>query len=299
MAETGNCKEVLCYVWMPGMMLTWVTLPHPDPRTSVEAMRQRAAENPRVQEEVVRAIEAQGSGLFKVVEAINAELSVPKALRVPPAAMPWWKKFEHEVRWNWYGAQEVIAECLGAPEPAWDERSSSWWQDHEHHLTWVQSAADVARIEVPDWKNTASVAKMWAAYERWNQAFPDRPAVVGGPGYSSFADMGPYVVGTSRFFTILGGEPEFADALMDKCLELSWSYAEFIRSLRPVETEGVKQVGLGGDTMCLLSPRLYEKYGIGSDIRLFEYFKKKRMANPESVAVQTDAAVVAPSVPLP
>jgi hypothetical protein len=268
-------REVLCYVWMPGMMLTWVTLPHPDPRKSVAAMRKRAAENPLVQRDARRAIEARGSGLFKVIEAINAELSVPKAERVPPAAMPWWKKFAHEIHWNWYGAQEMIAECLGAPEPAWDEKTGTWWQDHEHHLAWVQTAADISRIKVPDWQSTAPVAKMLAAYERWNLAFPDLPAAsVAGPSYPSFADTGPYVVGTTRFFTLLGDDSDLADALMDKCFELTWSYADFIRSLQPANAGGPNQLGLGGDTMCILSPQLYEKYGIGSDIRLFEYFKK-------------------------
>ena len=274
MTANGNNGEILCFVWIPGMMLTWITLPHPDPRDSVAAMKRRAAEEFRVREEVLRSLEGQGSKLFEIVEAINSELSLPRAERAEAAELPWWKKYSHEAQWTWAGAHEIIAEYLGAPEPIWDEGSHSWWQDRERHLQWVQSPADVARIKVPDWRTTAPVIRMLEARERWNEAFPEKPVEASSPGYPAFVDLGMYVVGTTRFFTIIGGEPELAKALMDKCFELGSSYAEFLRTLAPEADHPPDLVGFGGDACCLLSPPMYEKYGIGFDLTLLEYLKE-------------------------
>jgi hypothetical protein len=133
---------------------------------------------------------------------------------------------------------------------------------------------------------------MLASHERWKTAFPEDPGwnriwyltlpsryrsrlggePAAGINYPSYIDLGIFLLGTTRFLTIIGGEPELADALMDKCFELSATYTEFFLSVEPDRWEAL--LGFGGDVACMLSPRLYQRYSLDWDARLFEYVQK-------------------------
>jgi hypothetical protein len=53
---------------------------------------------------------------------------------------------------------------------------------------------------------------------------------------------------------------------------LSTSFTEFILTLKHESFDAL--CGFGGDVTCLLSPRLFERYGLAWDARLFEYVQK-------------------------
>jgi hypothetical protein len=266
---------------------TWITIPSPNPRDTIEVMRRQVEAGHAARAAARREMEGRGSCIYRLVSAFNEQYGETAARRAASAAglMP-------GGGWNWYDARFMIAECLGAPEPQWNLESASWWQDHEHHLQWVQTAADVSRIAVPDWRKAAPVAHMLEAHERWVQAFPSDSGwnavwymtlpsgrcspeggePVAGIGYPSFVDLGIFLLGVTNFLTIVGGDEEMADALMDKCFELSTSYVEFYLTIHKSRWEAM--LGFGGDMSCLLSPRLYERYGIGWDARLFDFVRR-------------------------
>jgi hypothetical protein len=91
-------------------------------------------------------------------------------------------------------------------------------------------------------------------------------------GYPSFIDTGICLLGIADFLAGLARAGSLADALSDKCFELLTSYGDFLLSMAGMEVEG--WMGFGGDVSAMLSPRLYERYGNGFDVRLFDYVKK-------------------------
>ena len=218
------------------------------------------------------------------MKQIDAEFGATAPQRPDPAEAdtPWRPHF------CWFGHHETFAVALGAPEPQWDGRNTCWWFDHDHHaLDWVKSVSDVSRIPVPKWQDDPVVGRMMEARQRWAEAFPDSPPGhwAGGyldlPGrqpariadYASFLDMG--VTGLfddTEFITLLAADPQLAEALMDKCFELSTSYSEFLQSLEGGTFDGLS--AFGGDCTCLLSPPLYERYCVAWDLRLLDRFRK-------------------------
>ena len=177
----------------------------------------------------------------------------------------------------------MIAIGLGAREPRWI--NGVWWHDREHYpLAGVRSAADVARIAVPDWNRLEIVQRMLESRAAWGRAHPDEPLTGFGltwpltiPGrgsacgvfYPSFVDLGVYLMGMTRFLGLPAGEPDVADALRDLCFELSTSYTEFLLAVHPEPFEALG--GFGGDATALLSPGLYERYSAAWDARLFDF----------------------------
>lgn len=179
----------------------------------------------------------------------------------------------------------LVAMAYGAPAPVWMPDSAAFWHHRDVHVwEWVRTVEDVARIDIPDWENIPVFRETVERYHRFrDELFPGRDVMptdvvwpwtspVTGASYRlthfvSFIDMGPVLFGIERFFEILAGEEELADALLDKCVDISCSMAEFF--LRMVEqpfTGGF--VSFGGDFSSFLSPELYRRYGLGFDRRL-------------------------------
>lgn len=184
---------------------------------------------------------------------------------------------------GWYGAQDMIAIAMGAPEPLWI--NGMWWHDRNHYaLEHMQSVAELGRLTVPDWCRIDCVQRMLDSRDRWHGTRPDEPAsgfgivydtlAVPGRGeaaalcYPSFVDLGVFLMGATRFLAVLAGEPELADAFMELCFELSVGYIEFLFTLHPESFVGL--CGFGGDATFFLSPHLYERYSAAWDARLFE-----------------------------
>jgi len=271
--------EVCSSVWLE---LTWLKPIYPDPRESVAEMRRRAAEGKERRERWAEQMAREGRTIWQVTEEINQRFGMPKLRRQMEAT----GRLPSLGTWNWYDARFMIAECLGAPPPEWDDQTHSWWQERTHYMDTVRSVADVRAIPIPDWPRTKPVARMLASHARWMEAFPDDGGGWGityyltlpGGGavksinYPAFVDLGLFLMGATRFLEILGGDREMADALMDKCFELSTSYTEFILSLKEESFDAL--CGFGGDVTCMLSPRLFDRYGASWDARLFEYVQK-------------------------
>ena len=262
---------------------TWMPRMSPDPRVDVATLRQQAEKARESGQETVRTIKDRGHKIYEWVARVNREF---RTVSPYDQGSPDRKK-QTGPRWKWYDARYMIATALGAAEPGWDGNTTSWWMDREQDapLSWVESEADVARIPVPEWRDVPYVQRMLESRERWQVAFPDaalppitgiRLNVPGGKslwfvGSPSFIDLGIFLLGTTRFLTMVGGEPQLAQALMEKCFELSTSYSEFVQSLDGDEPEAL--IGFAGDVACLLSPQLYEKYSVGWDVKLLERFK--------------------------
>lgn len=238
----------------------------PDPCASIEIMREQWERLKKSWERERKQLKDQGYGDFTDTTAF----SVPA--------------------WPWYGMQFAIAVALGASEPEWDGMHNTFWMDKKHHaLDYVKSVSDVRRIKIPNWSNLPQTEKMFKSRERWKIAFPGattdcQNVGTGWEGFPSFEklsfvafpaflDIGIFLLGGNRFCTILISEHELAQALMDKCFELSTSCTEFLMSHEDAKMEFL--VGFGADACCLLSPTMYEKYGIRWDTRLLNYVKKK------------------------
>jgi hypothetical protein len=86
-------------------------------------------------------------------------------------------------------------------------------------------------------------------------------------------DLGVYLMGATRFLTVLAGEPELADAFMELCFDLSTSYTEFLLAREPAAFEGL--CGFGGDATFFLSPALYPRYSAAWDARLFDHVRRR------------------------
>ncbi|OPZ25918.1 MAG: Uroporphyrinogen decarboxylase (URO-D) [Lentisphaerae bacterium ADurb.BinA184] len=222
-------------------------------------------------EETVRALHERFGAKRRVSEQRE------KRGAVPPSTWP-----------GWYEPRDVIAIALGASEPVW--MNNMWWHDrHRYPLAAVASAAELARLKIPDWPRTDVVRRMLDSCERWRKERPDDPPArfaqiwenlpVPGRGevpaicYPSCVDLGIYLMGATRFLTILGGEPALADAFLELCFDLSVSYTEYLLSLRPEPFAGL--CGFGGDATFFLSPPLYERYSAAWDARLFEHVRPR------------------------
>jgi hypothetical protein len=178
----------------------------------------------------------------------------------------------------------VAAVAYGAGEPTWSPDISAFWSDRANPpWGWVQSPADVARIRTPDWESIGLVQQMAAKWEEVKAKVGEEAARklsmpwtclrYGGGNmavFPTFVDMGPFLLGDSDFFMILASDPDLARALMDKCFEISVSWGEFTSALYGTPIEGL--CGFGGDNSCVLSPEMYERYGMGFDLMLYERY---------------------------
>ena len=189
-----------------------------------------------------------------------------------------------------HDGRNVCACAYGGPYPTWDSKTGSFWHARDF-IPWrnLQSVKDVEQIKIPDWAKVHMVQGMLTKFEEMKKqtkyTVPKTPCIPwnkfgfttpGGTIYEfahfmSFLDLGCFMCGETEFFTILGGEEKIADALMDKCFELSTSYSEFM--LKAYGQSAV--IGLssfGGDNSCMLSPAMYKKYAISFDLKIIEKY---------------------------
>ena len=189
---------------------------------------------------------------------------------------------------GWYEPRDMIAIAMGAPEPL--RMNGMWWHDRNHYaLAQVETAKEIARLKAPDWSRVDCVRRMLDSRERWRRERPGEPVsgfglvwenlAVPGQGevaticYPSYVDLGLYLMGATRFMTVLAGEPALADAFMDLCFELSVGYTEYLLALHPESFEGL--CGFGGDATFFLSPPLYDRYSAAWDARLFAHVRAR------------------------
>lgn len=229
-------------------------------------------------------IDRWAPALMRRVNALYERFALPLVLeqRARMASVP-------RSTWpGWYETRDLIAVALGAPEPLF--KNGMWRHDRSNYpLEMIESAADLARLAVPDWPRADGVRHMLQSRERWQRERPGEPparlapvyahmtvpgrGVVEAIGYPSFVDLGIYLMGTTRFLTVLAGEPELADAFMDFCFELSAGYTDYLLSLDPKPFTGLS--GFGGDGTFFFSPNLYERYSIAWDERLFQHVRSR------------------------
>jgi len=281
-------NEVTAAVWIE---TAWLDLTRPNPCATDPATWTRLnLEFQRKDAEFWEGLKRQGLFDRKPLDDFWHRYGQPRVVREAHEAKP----PEPRGNWpGWYEPRDMIPIALGADEPRW--MGGSWWHDRDRRaLDRVSCASDVTRISVPEWHRLPIVERMLESRRRWQEAHPDEPPSGFGltydltvPGrapaqsvnYPSFVDLGAFLVGLTRFFTILGGEPEVGDALMDKFFELSTSYTDFLLSLKPERFDAL--CGFGGDATCLLSPRLYERYGAAWDARLFEHVRGTHGVPPD------------------
>lgn len=279
-----------------GLVQNWVTTNSPDPRSDVDELIEQDDMLRIVRDGAARQLVSIDCGdLYRTIEELDTRFgSIDPSLPENSDALPGEVTSRNDYRisaagWKWYDARYMIATALGAPRPEWDGSTHSWWMDREHGnpLDASMTPAEVAAIPVPDWNSLPQVQEMLESRKRWKEAFPgDDPrfsnisqlSVHAGEmrwflGYPSFVDLGIFLLGTTDFLTELGMASELADALMEKCFELSTSYIDFIYSVNPVEMELL--LGFAGDTACLLSPELYRKYSTRWDAMLFAYVRNR------------------------
>jgi len=264
------------YTWRPGdgpNRLTW--------RSAQEWKKQ--CETMRIDREKHEAeLESAGSHVPDMVRDINDRFGEP------PRVKQGRKRLPVSGTWpGWYEARDMIAIALGAPEPRW--MNGMLWHERDHYpLAGVESAEEIRRLSIPDWPRLEIVKRMLASRERWQRECPDEPASGFGQGlsltvpgrgpvwgvfYPSFVDLGVYLMGMTRFLTVLAGETELATAAMDLCFKLSTSYMEFLLSVYPERFEALG--AFGGDTTAMLSPTLYKPFSAAWDVHLFEYARAK------------------------
>ena len=278
-------NRVTASIWM---IQTWIPMVCPDPREDVDELRRQDRVYRQAQEEVVRQFETIGGGeVHRQIAEIRQRFGQARPAHTAAEATRDEGTGRSASGWKWYDARYMISTALGAPRPEWDGVTFSWWMDRERGNP-IDAAArpeEIAALPIPDWANLPMVKEMQASRRRWQEAFPgDHPEYANvsllsaRPGeqkqyvaYPSFVDLGIFLLGTTDFLTELGMETDLAEALMAKSLELSTSYVDFVHTLDPRQMELL--LGFAGDTACLLSPELYEKYSVRWDAGLFEHLR--------------------------
>ena len=238
--------------------------------------------------DTLRRAEADTGPLFAAIEANGT--AYHRAYGTPQCVREATRHQQPEPQSTWphsLGICDMVSIALGGPEPRW---INGKWRNEQKPcpVAWVNSAADVMTLRVPDWGSMDIVQGMLHSREQWQQEHPDEPlahllglsdlpipgaAPVPSLGYPSFVDLGAYLMGMTHFLTILGGDRATADAFMDLCFELTTGYMDFLLQQRPEHFDAIG--GFGGDGTCMLSPPLYERYGAAWDKRLFEHVRDR------------------------
>ena len=275
--------EITAYLWL---QYTWFRHDGPNPVywQSAEEWDARKQEEAAAQQSLMDEVRRAAPTLETTVSTVYERFCFTSLVReqraqqgtVPCSSWP-----------GWYEPSDVIAIALGAPEPF--RMHNMWWHDRNHYpLESIDSVAEVARLKVPNWSEVPTVQQMLESRERWQCTHSGEPAAnlgiweyltVPRQGevlticYWSFVDFGVRLMGATKFLTMLGGEPEIADAFMEFCFELSTSYIEFLLGLNPLHFAGL--CAFGGNATFFLSPALYDRYSAAWDARLFEYVRAR------------------------
>jgi hypothetical protein len=280
---TTSCNEITAGLWL---QYTWRQHEGPNPLTwrSADEWDARKKEEAAVWQALKDEIRSVAPSLEKAANELHERFGLTPLVReqrAKRAAAP-------RSTWpGWHEPRDVIAIAMGAPEPL--RLNGMWWHDRNHYaLELIQSAAELARLEVPNWQQVQTVQQMLDSLERWQRARPGEPApdlgilwenLITPQGevtsicHPSFVDLGLYLMGATRFFTVLAGEPQLADAFMDFCFDLSTSYVGFLLGLNPVRFVGL--CDFGGDATFFLSPKLYDRYSAAWDARMFDHVRTR------------------------
>lgn len=277
-------NEITAGLWL---QYTWFHHDGPNPLTwlSADEWEAHKREEAAAWQSLAEEVRSVAPTLDASMNALHSRFGTPALVReqrAQQAAIP-------RSGWpEWLEPRLVIAIALGAPEPTW--MNNLWWHDRTHYpLEHIETVAELARLPIPDWPGVEIVQRMLERMACWQRERPhDPPArlaqiydnlVVPGQGeiasicYPSYVDLGLHLMGATRFFEVLAGEPELGDAFLDFCFELSTSYTDFLLSLRPEPFVGL--LGFGGDATFFLSPPLYARYGAAFDARLFDYVRAR------------------------
>jgi len=277
-------NEITAGLWL---QYAWHRYEGADPIawSSAGAWNATKEQESRAREALMAEVQGTAPSLDASVRSLHERFGVKQCVRDQRAKRP----AGPQSAWpGWYEPRDMIAIAMGAPEPR--RINGMWWHDRNHYaLEHIASVRELARLKVPDWRSVECVQRMLDSRERWQRERPDEPAPGAGimwgslavPGrgevsaicYPSYVDLGLYLMGATRFLTVLGGEPELADAFMGLCFELSVSYTEFLLALKPEPFDGL--CGFGGDATFFLSPGLYERYSAAWDARLLDYVRAR------------------------
>ena len=277
-------NEITAGIWV---QYAWHRHEGPNPvawRRADEWEAAKQAEG-RAWERLMAVVRRAAPSLEPAVQSLNERFGKPRCVREQRAK----RAAATPSTWpGWYEPRDTIAIAMGAPEPL--RMNNMWWHDREHYaLQYISSVRELARLKVPDWGRVECLQRMLDSRSRWQRERPAEPPPASGvmwdelaiPGrgeasticYPSYVDMGLYLMGATRFMTVLGGEPALADAFLDLCFELGTSYTEFLLALKPEPFEGL--TGFGGDATFFLSPALYDRYTAAWDARLFDHVRAR------------------------
>jgi len=177
----------------------------------------------------------------------------------------------------------IVACAYGAEPPAWDESIGAFWPKDETPVwSGLSTVAEVERLPLPNWDENPliredisvreamkarygidrvkAMARSWTDYPWTN---PTTGVTHNFTTFPTFIDLGGFLMGSTEFLTLLGGEPEVAEALLRKCYRISAGYADYM--CRVYESPRIGWGSLGGDNSCVLSPAMYRQYAMAFD----------------------------------
>ena len=185
-----------------------------------------------------------------------------------------------------YDGRIVAASSFGGPRPSWEKNMACYWYDKAKGVLGdVASPGDIARIKAPDWDNNPLLNETFERYEADKASSYFKEGRVSCPwtvesfydprtsrthktiGYMSVVDLAPFLFGDTEFFTILLENDDFTFALLEKCYEISTSYADYCLKHFGIDPGGLGWGSIGGDYSCILSPAQYKKYVKPFDLR--------------------------------
>jgi len=182
-----------------------------------------------------------------------------------------------------YDGRLIVACAYGAGLPAWDEAIGAFWPNGETPVwSGLATVEEIKKLPLPDWDENPLVReniRVWEAMKarygadqakamtrEWTDYHWTHPAT--GITYNfavfpAFIDLGGFLMGNTKFLTLLGSDAEAAEALLRKCFEISASYAGYM--CRLYETPLTGWCSMGGDNSCVLSPAMYRQYAMTFD----------------------------------
>ena len=191
---------------------------------------------------------------------------------------------------EWPYTELLVCCAYGAPPPRWMPANGHWWHDRDF-WPWqdIQTVEEVERIRVPRWEDVPEMEHVFRRLEEASAAFPGHRFTTarwtwtpptGEIEYAfshfiSFIDLGPFMMGTVPFFTLLAGSPSVADALMLKGIEVTTSVSDYQHQYwHHPPVRGGSVVGNFGTFM---SPRTYERYSLAADLMVLDRYGGRQL----------------------
>jgi hypothetical protein len=191
---------------------------------------------------------------------------------------------------EWPYTELLVCCAYGAPPPRWVPDNGHWWHDRDF-WPWqdIQSVSDVERIRVPRWEDVPEMQRIFRRLEDASDAFPGHRLTtarwtwthpVSGTKYAfshfiSFIDLGPFMMGTVPFFTLLAGDPEVADALLLKGLEVTTGVSNYQHQYwgHPPVVGG----SVVGNFGTFMSPRTFLRYSLAADLMVLDRYGGRQL----------------------